>query len=195
MIIKRHLGLTCQAHPWRTRSGLQVSQNTAASSPGRQQRGKTLCRYEWCVVSWAPPLSPTFPSHPDLTPVLPPGPGIDIYMSQIYIFDIIKRYIFDPSVTPPFTESQILILISPTSFLMTCPHGLSASLPSTPFPYAHPAPSTLVLAALPTHTRHITSTAFAQSLLSQKISLTLERKSTASFLHIPLYLQETYDLL
>ena len=67
--------------------------------------------------------------------------------------------------TPPFTESQILILISPTSFLMTCPHGLSASLPSTPFPYAHPAPSTLVLAAVPTHTRHVTSAASAQSLL------------------------------
>ena len=108
--------------------------------------------------------------------------------AQIYIFDIIKRYIFDPSVTPPFTESQILILISPTSFLMTCRHGLSASLPSIPLPSAHPAPSTLVLAAVPTHTRHITSTASAQSLLSQKISLTLERKSTASFLHVPLYL-------
>ena len=85
--------------------------------------------------------------------------------AQIYIFDIIKRYIFDPSVTPPFTESQILILISPTSFLMTCRHGLSASVPSIPLPSAHPAPSTLVLAAVPTHTRHVTSAASAQSLL------------------------------
>ena len=59
----------------------------------------------------------------------------------------------NPSVIPPFTDSQILILISPTSLLMTCPHGLSSSSPSTSLPSTHPAPSTLVLVAVPTHTQ------------------------------------------
>ena len=71
----------------------------------------------------------------------------------------------NPSVTPLFSGSQILILISPPRLVMTCPHGLSASSPSTPLPSTHPAPSTLVLAAVPTHTRHVTSAASAQSLL------------------------------
>ena len=71
----------------------------------------------------------------------------------------------NPSVTPLFSGSQILILISPPRLVMTCPHGLSASSPSTPLPATHPAPSTLVLAAVPTHTRHVTSAASAQSLL------------------------------
>ena len=71
----------------------------------------------------------------------------------------------NPSVTPHFSGSEILIFISPTSLLMTCPHGLSASLPSTPLPSTHPAPSTLVLAAVPTHPRHVSSAASAQSLL------------------------------
>ena len=44
----------------------------------------------------------------------------------------------NPSVTPPFTESQILILISPISLLITCPRGLSASLPFTPLPFHSP---------------------------------------------------------
>lgn len=102
----------------------------------------------------------------------------------------------NPPVIPPFTESQILILISPTSLLMTCPHGLSSSSPSTSLPsppptQLHPPWSWLLFQHTP---RPITSAASAQSLLSQKISLTLERIRTASFPHIRLYLQETYDL-
>ena len=102
----------------------------------------------------------------------------------------------NPSVIPPFTESQILILISPTSLLMTCSHGLSSSSPSTSLPspppiQLHPPWSWLLFQHTP---RHITSAASAQGLLSQKISLTLERIRTAPFLHVPLYLQETYDL-
>lgn len=69
----------------------------------------------------------------------------------------------NPPVIPPFTESQILILISPTSLLMTCPHGLSSSSPSTSLPsppptQLHPPWSRLLFQ----HTRHVAS---AQSRL------------------------------
>lgn len=102
----------------------------------------------------------------------------------------------NPSVTPRFSGSQILILISPTRFLMTCPHGLSASSPSTPLPsppptQLHPPWSWLLF-------QHTPGTLLLQPLLkaslSQKVSLTLERKRTANFFHVPLYLQETYNL-
>ena len=72
----------------------------------------------------------------------------------------------NPSVTPHFSGSEILIFISPTSLLMTCPHGLLASFPPTPFtshPPIHLQPpwSKLLLK----HNSHISSAASAQTFL------------------------------
>lgn len=104
MIIKRHPGVDLLPSWPLEKDMLRVTSFTEHCSlfSWEATRRKILCRCEWCVVSWAPPLSPATPP-PELPPVLPPGPFV---WAQVVLHPSSMRELltFKLSVHPPCTE-------------------------------------------------------------------------------------------